>query len=489
MLTVYDEFAGWGGSSQGCTAVPGVTLALAANHASIAIDVHALNFPDADHYLGDVTKADIESFPRTDLFWSSPACPPFSNARGEKQYFDLATQAALFDDPDESPDEREKRLSLVKRRALMEEVPRYLRAMVDRGEPVLAGVVENVTQVRQWDEHDRWRREIESLGYESRMIAFNSMHARSRVTRRAPQSRDRYYLAYWLKALGRSPDWDKWLRPRAWCETCQEWVNAIQVFKDPTRDMGSYGIQYAYRCPRVSCRNRVVTPEVLPASAAIDWTIPPGERIGDRVKPLKDATLARIGAGLRKYSGEAARAGGLVVSTAKRAALTSPLPASAPLRTATTRLEQALVQAPFWVLLRGGGNRGEGGAFSMDDPLTTFSAGGLHHALIHPPAMLLPYYSRSEPRPVDEPMGTLTTRDRYALVGVPDVPDVDDCTFRMFAPLEIAAGMAFAADYQVTGTKRQQVAGYGNAVTPPVAEVIMSAIVEAVTGEALEVAA
>jgi DNA (cytosine-5)-methyltransferase 1 len=128
MLTLYDEFAGWGGSSQGCTAVPGVQLTLAANHAPIAVDVHALNFPDADHYLGDVTKADIETFPRADLFWASPACPPFSNARGEKQYFDQATQAALFDDPDETPEERERRLSLVKRRALMEEVPRYLRA-------------------------------------------------------------------------------------------------------------------------------------------------------------------------------------------------------------------------------------------------------------------------------------------------------------------------------------------------------------------------
>ena len=32
MLSLYDEFAGWGGSSQGFAAVPGVELVMAANH-------------------------------------------------------------------------------------------------------------------------------------------------------------------------------------------------------------------------------------------------------------------------------------------------------------------------------------------------------------------------------------------------------------------------------------------------------------------------
>ena len=75
------------------------------------------------------------------------------------------------------------------------------------------------------------------------------------------------------------------------------------------------------------------------------------------------------------------------------------------------------------------------------------------------------------------PIGTLTTRDRYALVW-PGFIDVDDCTLRMLAPKELGRGMAFADDYVVTGSKREQVAGYGNAVTPPVAEVLFSALVE-----------
>ena len=552
-LTLYDEFAGWGGSSQGSTAVPGVELALAANHAPIAIEVHNLNFPDADHYLGDVTKADITRFPRADLFWASPACPPFSNARGEKQFFDAATQAALFDDPEESPEDRAKRLDLVKRRALMEEVPRYLRAMADRGKPVVAGVVENVPQARRWDEHDRFRREIEAIGpYRTRLIALNAMHAQSVRTRRA---RDRYFLAYWLVTLGRDPDWDKWLRPKAWCPTCDMVVDAVQVFKEPGVDMGGYGVtngQYVYWCPAATCRNRPIEPGVMPAASAIDWTLPPGDRIGERARPLKPATLARIEAGLRKFSGipVLAPAGGtwrgeaypvdepmpsrttretdglavppMLVPTEKRAGVATARRADDPFRTQTARLELALVQDPFWVLLRGGGNRGDGGAYGMDEPWTTFSAAGQHHAVIHPPAMvmrnnssrgdgsemstpvdeplrtlttrghqslvswdalMMPYYGTGVARPVTEPIGTLTTRDRYAVVQPTGVPAVEDCTFRMLAPLEIAAGMAFAADYKVTGTKREQVAGYGNAVCPPCAEVIMSALVEAITGE------
>ncbi|WP_205625583.1 DNA cytosine methyltransferase [Actinomadura atramentaria] len=49
--------------------------------------------------------------------------------------------------------------------------------------------------------------------------------------------------------------------------------------------------------------------------------------------------------------------------------------------------------------------------------------------------------------------------------------------------------MAFAPDYIVLGNKRQRVRQYGNAVTPPVAEILMSALVEAISGEELEPAA
>jgi DNA (cytosine-5)-methyltransferase 1 len=86
--------------------------------------------------------------------------------------------------------------------ALMWDVPRYLEAMQLRGRPVLAGVVENVTEVRAWAHWHTWAAAIRDLGYRTQLIALNSMHARPAATPLAPQSRDRLYLVY-LDNFGR----------------------------------------------------------------------------------------------------------------------------------------------------------------------------------------------------------------------------------------------------------------------------------------------
>lgn len=62
---------------------------------------------------------------------------------------------------------------------------------------------------------------------------------------------------------------------------------------------------------------------------------------------------------------------------------------------------------------------------------------------------------------------------------------VDDCLFRMLEPHEVAAGMAFPADYQWEGTRRERVRMAGNAVTPPAARDLIAAVSEAITGEAV----
>ncbi len=291
-FTLIDFFCGAGGSSQGAVAVPGVTARLAANHWARAIESHAANFPATEHYQGDLHAADLEGFPAADLFGASPECPQWSAARGRRREFDK--QPDLFGEVlgDEAAD---------RSRALMWDVPRYLEAMQLRGRPVLAGVVENVTDVRAWAHWHAWVTAIRGLGYRTKLIALNSMHARPAITPPAPQSRDRLYLAYWGAWLGRDPDWDRWLRPPAWCPGCEQQVRAVQWWKRPGADMGRYRAQYLYRCPHHACRGQVVEPAVLPAAAAIDWALP-GTRIGDRAVPLKPKTIARIEAGLRKYA-------------------------------------------------------------------------------------------------------------------------------------------------------------------------------------------
>lgn len=559
-LTVMDWFCGAGGSSQGAHAVPGVRVTRAANHWARAIESHAANFPTVDHYQGDIREAPVERWPVADLFWASPECPQWSNARGKKRDFDASLQGDLFDGF--GPSEEVERS-----RALMEEVPMYLRGVQNRGGLVKAGVVENVIDVRAWDQFDRWRGEFHKLGYRTWIIALNSMHADPRSTEPGCQSRDRFYMAYLHESIGRTPDWDKWLRPRAWCPQCDRWVRAIQAWKRPGRDMGRYRQQYVYRCPSSSCRNAVVEPETLPAAVAIDWTLP-GQRIGDKplkeffsdkaktkslgFHPLAPKTLARIEAGLKKFAQPlVVPAGGTWRTDATPVA--EPIPtrttrendgiaippllvpvegrdgkeagsANEPLRTQTARNETGLAWLPFMVKLRGGGDQNR--ALSIHDPLGTVSADGNHHGVVTPglpPAMLMrnngskgdggehcttvaepartlttaghqslitwehllvPYYGTGTARTVAEPVGTLSTRDRYALVR--GHVDTDDVLFRMLEPHEIGRAMSFADRYVVLGSKRERVRQYGNAVTPNAAEVILCALVEAITGQEIE---
>lgn len=594
-VTVYDEFCGGGGSLKGISAVRGTMPRFAANHDAHAIATHAANNPGVDHFQGDVQKADITKFPPAAFFWASPACPKWANARGVVRDFDKVNQIQI---PGlEAPvDEAAKRS-----RALMEEVPRYLQAMANRGRPVLAGVVENVIECRKWSDWGRWRREIEGIGpYRTRLIAFNSMHAWGTSNPLAPQSRDRLYLAYWHAGLGKDPAWDKWLRPKAWCPGCEQVVHAMQSFKRPGVDMGRYKSQYVYRCPASSCRNRVVEPYVLPASAVIDWS-DQGALIGERAKLPKPKTMARIGAGILKFGKpitlEAAghtfeRRAGVRTwpvdqpittqsTTATKALAVPPMlvpaggtwrndatlmadpmatrttretdavialpamlvpvegrpdkearPVHEPARTQTTRAETAVAFPPFIATLRGGGCLRS--PHGVDEAVTAVSASGNHHGLALPPdvALLAPYYGNSGAYPTTEPMGTVTTVERNglartpmaldpeavasavakierieaAILAIPEKRRADErgpfdaaaelvaagmgleaVRFRMLGVAEIQAAMGLGLDYVLLpASKRDNIRLLGNAVTPPVAELITSALMEVIAGEQLE---
>jgi DNA (cytosine-5)-methyltransferase 1 len=119
MLDLMDWFCGAGGSSQGAHSVPGVRVTRAANHWQMAIATHAENFPGTDHWIGDIREAPVGRWPVADIFWASPECPQWSSARGKRRDYDATMQGDLLDlERDEEAD---------RSRALMEEVPLYLR--------------------------------------------------------------------------------------------------------------------------------------------------------------------------------------------------------------------------------------------------------------------------------------------------------------------------------------------------------------------------
>lgn len=113
-------------------------------------------------------------------------------------------------------------------------------------------------------------------------------------------------------------------------------------------------------------------------------------------------------------------------------------------------------------------------------------------------ALVIPYMRTSRPILAErEPGSTLTSRDRLALLvpaGLGESPtvddlrpvtdaDIDECRFRMFALHEIAGAMAMrdhvgGGEYVVVGNKRERMAQYGNAVTPPAMLLLVERMLE-----------
>lgn len=88
------------------------------------------------------------------------------------------------------------------------------------------------------------------------------------------------------------------------------------------------------------------------------------------------------------------------------------------------------------------------------------------------PRFLLPFYgSTLVGRSLDRPIGTVTTRDRYALV--------DGDRMRMLTVAEYRRAMSFPDDYVLTGTRAEQVMQLGNAVCPRKARAIVTQLSEA----------
>ena len=73
-------------------------------------------------------------------------------------------------------------------------------------------------------------------------------------------------------------------------------------------------------------------------------------------------------------------------------------------------------------------------------------------------------------RSLDRPIGTITTRDRWAIV--------DGDRMRMLSAHECRAAMGFPADYILPDQHRLAVHMLGNAVCPPVARDVINAIRE-----------
>jgi DNA (cytosine-5)-methyltransferase 1 len=573
----------------------GSQLRLGVNHWDRAIETHATNFQNADHECADVSQTDPRRYPATDILLASPECTNHSLAKGARRRKPQA--ASLFEDGPAGDAEQERS------RATMFDVVRFAEAMIARGRPYKAIVVENVVDAFKWGPADNgalfdaWLIAMRALEYEHEIVWLNSMFCPP-----VPQSRDRMYVVFWRKGQ-RRPNLQ--VEPPSWCPACERVVAGQQTWKRlDSRPWGRYGAQYLYSCPEC---HRVVLPGACPAAEIIDWTLP-APKIRERTRPLAKTTRERIRRGLERLASEpfairllqsgaprpltlplvtqtrrhdmamvipvaantfertpgnrakdpAREPLATVHGTLDRAIVVPPMgnsdprsatTAPAPTQTTTTRAALVMAntehgvprpadRAPAQTLRTEGGLgvvevQRNGGVREPERPLHTVRAGGQHHGVViahYDPgwarrtgerpsggittrdshSLVVPY--QSEPRPATEPAATVTTVDRHALV----VPaggtwaetatpareprptqtsseshgiawgdsDIDECRFRMFALHEIADAMSMrwhhsGGEYVVLGNKRERMAQYGNAVTPPVMQLLVSRLLEA----------
>lgn len=92
--------------------------------------------------------------------------------------------------------------------------------------------------------------------------------------------------------------------------------------------------------------------------------------------------------------------------------------------------------------------------------------------------MELPMLHQAALGQLDQPVPTVPTANRHAVIEPAETIRVEDCGFRMFKVPEIQRAMAFPDDYQLLGNQDERVKMLGNAVTPPPMERMIAACLD-----------
>jgi DNA (cytosine-5)-methyltransferase 1 len=381
--TVTDQFCGCGGSSLGAE-LSGAEIWHAMNHWKLAGDTYSTNHPNVRVDITDVSATDPRRYRSTDILITSPECTNHSLAKGNKRSFykqDLFGNVLVAADEERS-------------RATMWDVPRFAEYHNYR-----IIIVENVVEAAKWVLYESWLHAMNSLGYDHEIVYFNSMFAHP-----TPQSRDRFYGVFWKRG-NKKPNLD--FRPVAQCNHCGQITGAKQTWKK-TKKWGRYGRQYYYMC--MGCY-REVTPFYFAAFNLIDWSIP-AERIGDRKRPLKEKTMARV-----RYGFDAFGRKPIIVTNRYSSGLgfRAKDATQEPLPTQPGDASHAIVLP--WMVETQFSHSGDNRVSGLDDAVSTQSA---RQSIGIAGFLSKQYGGNADPRAMgiglDSPSGTVTTDDHHALL-------------------------------------------------------------------------
>lgn len=491
---VVDFFAGGGGASEGLRQALGRDPDVAVNHDPDAIAMHAANHPFGRHMEADVWTVDIlrEVAGRpVGWFHASPDCTHFSQAKGGQ------------------PRRRSTRsLSWV--------VVKLAGQLARHGLAPRIISLENVRQILQWGPLIAKRDKATG-----RVLKLDGVVAEpgERVPidqqflvpdkRRAGQTWRRFVRE--LRRLGYVVEWRRLKACDYGAGTSRE-----RLFMVARRD--GQPIQW----PEPTHGPERATPYVT-AADCIDWSIP-CPSIFERKRPLAATTCRRIAKGIRRYvldtkepffltefanasngrtwtgaaplrtqcagvkGGHFAVVAPILAGVGGRAGNTEPRPRNRPAYTVTSKADCALVTA--FLEQANGGFAADGAGHDARQPLSTITSSGSQQRVIEcrlsreheagalrVAAFLTTYYGNGDAVSLRDPLDTVTTRDRMALVtvvlrGTPYV--IVDIGLRMLAPPELYLAQGFPSGYIIDRgadgrrlTKSAQVRMVGNSVSPP----------------------
>lgn len=374
LFIIVDLFCGFGGTTRGfeLAHLEGMGIAkvfACVNHDPKAIKSHWLNHTDVKHFEEDIRTLDLTElislrqfyrakYPYAKLIlWASLECTNFSKAKGgQPRDADSRTLADHLD------------------RYIIALNPDYIK-------------IENVVEFMSWGPLDekgkpisrkngedwmRWRRHIDSFGYYNDWKELNSANFG------AYTSRNRLFGVFAKDGL-----------PVAWPEPTHS--------KQPSK-VGMYGDPKKW----------------MPVKEVLNFE-DEGESIFTRDKPLVDATLERIYAGLVKFVAKGDTS--FLSKYFSGQPSTKNITTDGPAGTIKTKDGQALVQASF--LTKNYSGKPQGKNISVEGPAGTITTFGGSHALVQP-AFLVKYNStdkdgRYNPPSIDEPSPVIATQNRLYL--------------------------------------------------------------------------
>ncbi len=450
-----DLFCGAGGTSQGLARAMtrlgrpiGDLNLLAVNHWKTAVLTHQLNHPWAQHRCARTDALDpLALFPdrRLRLLVAGVECTHHSQARGGRPVCDQS-RASAFD------------------------VLRWAELLNARHL-----LIENVPAWRRWGPLDENNRPIKARKGEL-FEAFVRM----------------------LEALDYRVEWEKLV-----CADYGDPTTRCRLFLQARRRRGDISWPSA-----THSETGGDLPGWRTAREIIEWD-DLGTSIFTRKRPLAPRTIARIAAGIERYSGDLAEPFLWMLDHLIEGKDPGPVPSSdlpqafdglesfvlphdqfvarngtslvdsvdRPLRTVTAKNGRcnylvsptAVRTEPQSFLVPHFGERpGQAPRIhSLERPLPTVTATKGAGSLCAP--FLVRYSRTGSPQSIGRPLGTVTTRDRFALVTPRGTYELD-ILFRMLKPRELARGQGFADDYRFVGSPKEAVHQIGNAVPVHTAE-------------------